>query len=84
MIPEKTKRSLRRMYRRHASTRRKRIETMHNHSGDSANLSASHSMSRSRGLVDETARDDGSRRLTRQELRVEAELQHAVTELGLP
>lgn len=84
MDPEKTKRSLRRMYRRHASTRRRRIETIYNQNGDADTFSASGSMSRSHDRVDQKAYDDGSRRPTRQELRVEAELQYAVSELGLP
>jgi len=84
MIPEKTIRSLRRMRRRHASTRRKRIETMHNNAGETETFSVSQSMTGSRNHVDHKAHDDGSRRLTRQELRVEAELEYAVNELGLP
>ena len=57
---------------------------MLNHNGSSDASSAARSMNRSHNPVDQKARDDGSRRLTRQELRIEAELQYAVNELGLP
>ena len=57
---------------------------MRTQGGGTDTFSANRSMSRSRNHVDLRAHDDGSRRLTRQELRVEAELQYAVNELGLP
>ncbi len=83
MIPEKTKRSLRRMRGRIASYRRKRVATLRNHAGRADTVSTTRSFDGSLRHQDEAARSDGSRRLTRQELRVEAELRYATHELGL-
>lgn len=83
MIPEKTKRSLRRMRRRIASYRRQRVATLRNHTSRAGTVSATRAWDGSLRYQDEAARSDGSRRLTRQELRVEAELHFATHELGL-
>jgi len=80
MIPEKTKRALRRMRRRTASSRRRRVATLRNTAGRPTALAASRSDLRA---VDDAARSDGTRLPTRQELRVEAELEYATQELGL-
>jgi hypothetical protein len=81
MIPEKTIRSLRRMRRRFATYRRKRVETMRNNTGRAVPTS----QPTERPLRHEVAvvHNDGRRRPTRQELRVEAELRYATHELGL-
>jgi hypothetical protein len=83
MIPEKTKRSLRRMRGRIAKYRRKRAEALRQLAGRSGTSSTPRSADRTLRHVDAAARRDGTRRLTRQELRVEAELRYATHELGL-
>jgi len=83
MIPEKTKRSLRRMRRRIANYRRQRVATLRNHTGQPDTIPVTRSVVSSLRHQDETVRSDGTRRLTRQELRVEAELRYATHELGL-
>jgi hypothetical protein len=83
MIPEKTKRSLRRMRGRIAKYRRKRTEALRQIAGRSGTSSTLHSADRTLRHVDVAARKDSTRHPTRQELRVEAELRYATQELGL-
>ena len=83
MIPEKTKRSLRRMRRRIAKYRRDRVATLRNQAGRTGTETVTRPSDGTLRHQDEAARSDGSRRLTRQELRVEAELRFATHELGL-
>ena len=83
MIPEKTVRSLRRMRRRIAGYRRKRVKTLRNNTGRPGMVSEPESPNRLLRREVEVTRSDGRRRPTRQELRVEAELRYATHELGL-
>jgi hypothetical protein len=83
MTEEKTKRALRRMRRRKASNRRRRLEHLRAETGDNGRPLALRSIARAAHDVDGNSRSDGIRVPTRQELRVQAELALATRELGL-
>lgn len=83
MTSEKTKRSLRRMRRRKASYRRRRLASLRANTRQFGTRLAPRSMVRAMHQVEGTGRSDAGRVPTRQELRVEAELRLATRELGL-
>jgi hypothetical protein len=84
MTEEKTKRALRRMRRRTASHRRQRLADLRADERRRGSRTIPRSRARAMHHIDGMTRNRRERIPTRQELRIEAELQLAAQELGLP
>ncbi|GAB4316110.1 MAG: hypothetical protein Kow0074_04000 [Candidatus Zixiibacteriota bacterium] len=84
MFPSKHVRAMRRLRRRNARRRQQRLEMIQSEVEARARSRwGIRSSTYPRRLVDDTARDDGSRRPTRQELQIQEQFRHATRELGI-
>ncbi len=84
MFPDKHVRSVRRLRRRNAKRRQRRLQMIQSEVESRAHsrwgIRASNFPSR---LIDNSMREDGTRRPTRQELQVAEQFHHATRELGV-
>lgn len=84
MFQNKHVRAIRRLRRRNARRRQQRLEMIQSEVEARARsrwgIRSSTYPSR---LIDESARDDGTRRPTRQELQIQEQFHHATRELGI-